>query len=164
VSDQRVALKLPDSPSQQKRRSPDSLPWKCRGQSSRPFGRMGDDQFSAFCHVRRRHISPHLNFLRSDSQHKKAAPETAKPPAAASGFAFVPNPLPSPPFPQAAFGRVIEPGAAWVCTLSPLSFRDCGDAQSDRRSIVRLRVHGCAFQATLTKRITRAVCSGLPDN
>ena len=49
-----------------------------------------------------------------------------------------------------------------MCTsLSPLPFRECGDAQSDQRTIARLRVLGCAFQATLTKRITRTICQGL---
>jgi hypothetical protein len=34
------------------------------------------------------------------------------------------------------------------------------DAQTDQRTLARLRVHSCAFQATLTKGITRAVCQG----
>ncbi len=39
-----------------------------------------------------------------------------------------------------------------MCTLSPLSFRDCGDAQSDHRSIARSSTHGCAFRATLCEK------------
>jgi hypothetical protein len=81
-------------------------------------------------------------------------PETAKPSAVTQPTALPssPNAAVAPQFPQAAFGRVIEPGPAWVCTLSPLSFRDCGDAQSDQRSIARSSAQGCAFRATLLQK------------
>jgi hypothetical protein len=67
-----------------------------------------------------------------------------------------PTALPSsplPPVPHAAFGRAIELGG-WVFTLVP-SYPSAasGTVQSDRRTIARLRAHGCGLRATVEKQV-----------
>jgi hypothetical protein len=81
---------------------------------------------------------------------RDSAARTAKPPGCETdGFAFVPL-APSP-------SRSIRQGyrtGGWVFTLVP-SYPSAasGTVQSDRRTIARLRAHGCGLRATVEKQV-----------
>jgi hypothetical protein len=44
----------------------------------------------------------------------------------------------------------------------PLPFRGCGDPQSDRRTIARLRAYGCSLRATLVAKNKRPQPKAVP--